>query len=29
MPTPGITDLTSLTPDAFEYYQMIIEMRPA
>jgi len=25
----GMTDLTSLTPDAFEYYQMIIEMRPA
>jgi len=24
----GMTDLTSLTPDAFEYYQMIIEMRP-
>jgi len=25
----GMTDLTSLTPDAFDYYQIIIEMRPA
>jgi len=24
----GMTDLTSLTPDAFDYYQIIIEMRP-
>jgi len=24
----GMTDLTSLTPDAFEFYQLIIEMRP-
>jgi len=25
----GMTDLTSLTPDALEFYQLIIEMRPA
>jgi len=25
----GMTDLTSVTPDAYDYYQIIIEMRPA
>jgi len=25
----GMTDLTSVTPDAYDYYQIILEMRPA
>ena len=25
----GFSDLTSLTPDAYDYYQIVIEMRPA
>jgi len=25
----GMTDLTSVTPDAYDYYQIIVEMRPA